>query len=133
MQQVLRRECERIELKTGKVSTAVTYRVTSVAPAAATPLELEGWWRGHWMIENRVQYVRDVTMGEDGHQMHTGQAPQALAALRNTVLTLLRRAGWTTIAAALGTTRKEVSLSPEFGYTVPSRLWRVYAAPHSEI
>ena len=101
VQQVLRRECERLELKTGKVSTAVTYGVTSVAPAAATPLEVEGWWRGHWTIENRVHSVRDVTMGEDGHQMHTGQAPHALAALRNTLLTLLRRAGWTTIAAAL--------------------------------
>jgi hypothetical protein len=33
--------------------------------------------------------------------MHTGQAPQALAALRNTLLTLLRGAGWTNIAAAL--------------------------------
>jgi len=101
VQQVLRRECERIELKTGKVSTAVTYGVTSVAPAVATPLELEDWWRGHWTIENRVHYVRDVTMGEDGHQMHTGQAPHALAALRNTLLTLLRGAGWTNIAAAL--------------------------------
>ena len=101
VQQVLRRECERIELKTGKVSTAVTYGVTSVAPGTATPLEVEGWWRGHWTIENRVHYVRDVTMGEDGHQMHTGQAPQALAALRNTLLTLLRGAGWTNIAAAL--------------------------------
>ena len=101
VQHVLRRECERIELKTGKVSTAVTYGVTSVAPGTATPLELEGWWRGHWTIENRVHYVRDVTMGEDGHQMHTGQAPQALAALRNTLLTLLRGAGWTNIAAAL--------------------------------
>ena len=72
-----------------------------MAPAAATPLDVEGWWRGHRTIENRVHYVRDVTMGEDEHQMHTGRAPQALAALRNTVLTLLRRAGWTTIAAAL--------------------------------
>ena len=101
VQQVLRRECERLELKTGKVSTAVTYGVTSVAPGTATPLDVEGWWRGHWTIENRVHYVRDVTMGEDGHQMHTGQAPQALAALRNTLLTLLRGAGWTNIAAAL--------------------------------
>ncbi len=90
VQQVLRRVCERLELKTGKVSRAVTYALTSVAPTAATPLELEGWWRGHWTIENRVHYVRDVSMGEDAHQMHTGNAPQALAALRNTLLKLLR-------------------------------------------
>jgi predicted transposase YbfD/YdcC len=101
VQQVLRRECERIELKTGKVSQAVTYALTSVAVMAATPLELEGYWRGHWTIENRVHYVRDVSMGEDAQQMHTGNAPQALAALRNTLLTLLRWAGWHNIAAAL--------------------------------
>ncbi len=101
VQQVLRRECERIELTTGKVSQAVTYALTSVTIAAATPQELEGYWRGHWTIENRVHYVRDVSMGEDAQQMHTGNAPQALAALRNTLLKLLRGAGWTNIAAAL--------------------------------
>ncbi len=101
VQQVLRRKCERIALKTGKVSQAVTYALTSVAVAAATPLELEGYWRGHWTIENRVHYVRDVSMGEDSHRMHTGNAPQALAALRNTLLKLLRGVGWTNIAAAL--------------------------------
>jgi predicted transposase YbfD/YdcC len=101
VQHVLRRDCERSELKTGKVSQAVTYALTSVAVAAATPQELEGYWRGHWTIENRVHYVRDVSMGEDAQQMHTGNAPQALAALRNTLLKLLRSAGWTNIAAAL--------------------------------
>ena len=101
VQQVLRRKCERIELKTGKVSQAVTYALTSVAVAAATPQELEGYWRGHWTIENRVHYVRDVSMGEDSHRMHTGNAPQALAALRNTLLKLLRGVGWTNISAAL--------------------------------
>jgi predicted transposase YbfD/YdcC len=101
VQQVLRRDCERIDLKRGKVSRAVTYALTSVAPGDASPLELEGWWRGHWTIENRVHYVRDVSMGEDAHQMHTGNAPQVLAALRNALLKLLRGAGWTNIAAAL--------------------------------
>ena len=40
-------------------------------------------------------------MGEHSHQMHTGNTPQAVAALRNTVLQLLRGTGWTNIAAAL--------------------------------
>ena len=101
LQQVLRRECERIGLKTGKVSRAVTYGLTRVATAAAPPRAIAGWWRGHWTIEHRVHYVRDVSMGEDAHQMHTGNAAQALAALRNTLLTLVRWAGWTNIAAAL--------------------------------
>jgi len=45
--------------------------------------------------------VRDVTLGEDQCQVHTGSAAQALAALRNGVLTALRHQGWENIAAAL--------------------------------
>ena len=101
VQQVLRRECERVVLKTGEVTQAVSYAVTSLPACAVTLDELAALWRGHWTIENRRHYVRDVTLGEDACQMHTGQAPQALAALRNAVISLLRRAGWRNIAAGL--------------------------------
>ncbi len=52
-------------------------------------------------IENRVHYVRDVTMGEDAHQIRSGNAPQMLAALRNSIIGLIRNKGWTNIADAL--------------------------------
>ena len=57
--------------------------------------------RGHWAIENRLHYVRDVSFGEDGSQIRSGAAPQVLAALRNVVIGLLRDAGWSNIAAAV--------------------------------
>lgn len=57
--------------------------------------------RGHWAIENKLHYVRDVTMGEDACRVRTGAAPQVLAAIRNSVIALARHAGWTNIAAAL--------------------------------
>ena len=101
VQQVLRRECERIILKTGEVTRAVTYGLTSLTPAEATAAQLATLWQGHWTIENRVHYVRDVTMGEDAGQVHTGQGPQALAAMRNALISLLRQQGWTNIADAL--------------------------------
>lgn len=101
VQQVLRRVCERVVLKTGEVTQAVTYALTSLAAHEATPDELAALWRGHWGIENRRHYVRDVTLGEDACQMHVGQAPQALAAVRNAVISLLRQAGWRNIAAGL--------------------------------
>jgi hypothetical protein len=99
--QVLRRECERIIRKTGEVTRAVSYGVTSLAAHDAPVAAVALLWRGHWAIENRRHYVRDVTLGEDAHQMHTGAAPQALAALRNGLISLLRGAGWTNIAAGL--------------------------------
>ncbi len=58
-------------------------------------------WRGHWGIENQLHYVRDVTMREDASQVRSGAAPEVMAALRNTVLGLLRGTGATNIATAL--------------------------------
>jgi len=57
--------------------------------------------RGHWSIENKLHWVRDVTFDEDRCQIRTGAAPQVMAALRNTVIGLLRLRGLRNIAAAL--------------------------------
>jgi predicted transposase YbfD/YdcC len=98
--QVLRRTCQRVHLATGEIEEEVTYGVCSLAPAEASAAQLEALWRGHWTIENRVHRVRDATWGEDASQVRVGHAPQALAALRNGLLSLLRALGWTQIADA---------------------------------
>lgn len=87
------------ELK-GKVSSEVRYAITSLGESveAAQLLRLV---RGHWSIENRLHYVRDMTFGEDKSQVRTGSAPEVMAALRNVVIGVLRAAGWTNIAAGL--------------------------------
>ena len=101
VQQVMQRTCERTILKTGSVTQATSYALTSLAAADASAAELAAWWRGHWAIENKVHYVRDVTLGEDAQQMYSDHAPHVLATLRNTLLNLVRAAGWTNVAAAL--------------------------------
>ena len=78
-----------------------TYGITSLAWHQADAAQLEHLWRGHWTIENRSHYVRDETMGEDRGRAHQGHTPEALATLRNSLITLLRAEGWTNIAAAL--------------------------------
>lgn len=100
-QQVLQRTCRRVNLKTGEVSEETTYGLTSLSRERVRLQHIEQLWRGHWTIENRDHYVRDVTLAEDRCQVHTGQSPQALAALRNGILTALRHQGWENIAAAL--------------------------------
>ena len=99
--QVLRRTCQRVNLTTGEIGEDVAYGVTSLPPDAASAAEVEPRWRGHWTSENRVHRVRDGTMGEDAGPLRVGRAPQALAALRNGLLSLLRSRGWTQIADAL--------------------------------
>jgi predicted transposase YbfD/YdcC len=99
--QVLRRTCQRIHLNTGEVSEEVSYGITSLGWQEAGAAAVEMLWRGHWGIENKVHYVRDVTLGEDAGQVHVGQAPHALAALRNGILNLLRSQGVSNIADGL--------------------------------
>jgi predicted transposase YbfD/YdcC len=96
----MRRTCYRRNMRTGQVEVEVTYGLTSLPRRLAGPKQLERIWRAHWTIENRLHYVRDETFGEDRCQVHTGTAPQALAALRNAVLVLFRFHGWSNIAAA---------------------------------
>ncbi len=92
----------RIKQRTGEVlSRETTYFVTSLSPEQASPEDLMQIARGHWVIENKVHYVRDVTLREDASQIRKGNSPQVMAAFRNLVLTLLRRAGVTNIATAL--------------------------------
>jgi predicted transposase YbfD/YdcC len=87
----------------GQVSTEVAYAVTSLG-SHTRPAELLAIWRGHWAIENRLHYVRDVTLGEDASSVRTGAAPQVMAALRNVTIALLRRAGHANLAAGLRAT-----------------------------
>jgi predicted transposase YbfD/YdcC len=101
VQQVVRRECERITIKTGKRTHEVTYGLVSLPPAEAGAALIEALWRGHWTIENRLHYVRDVSFGEDaGHAAH-GTTAHALAALRNGLLRLFRHADWPSVPDAL--------------------------------
>ncbi len=99
--QVARRKCERVVLKNGKRSEEVSYGITSLAPSEARAAQVEALWRGHWTIENRKHYVRDVTIGEDRNQMHTGNAPRVLATLRSGLIDLWRSLGWSNIAEAI--------------------------------
>jgi predicted transposase YbfD/YdcC len=99
--QVLRRQCVRVNGRTGEVQRQTRYAVTSLKPEQAGAAELEALWRGHWTIENRVHRVRDVAMGEDASQLRKGNAPQVLAALRNALLSLWRAQGRHNIADAL--------------------------------
>lgn len=99
--QVMRRQTERVMIKTGAVSRETRYGITSLRFVQASAKQLELLWRRHWTIENRDHYVRDVTLGEDACQIHTGHAAHALATFRNTILSLFRWKRWDNIASAI--------------------------------
>jgi predicted transposase YbfD/YdcC len=82
-------------------TTEVAYAVTSLAADQATATQLATWVRGHWRIENRLHWVRDVTFDEDRSQIRSGSGPRVMASLRNLVISILRVNSTTNIAQAL--------------------------------
>jgi len=85
----------------GQWREEVRYGVSSLPATIGIPQRLLKLKRGHWTIENGLHYVKDVTMGEDRSTVHADNGPKIMAALRNTAISLLRRAGVSTIAARL--------------------------------
>ena len=84
-----------------KWRTETVYAVTDLTADQARPDQLATWLRGHWSIEVRLHWVRDVTFAEDLSQIRTGNGPQVMATLRNLAINLHRLAGATNIAKAL--------------------------------
>jgi Transposase DDE domain len=87
--------------------TVTVYAITSLALGTASPTQLAGWLRGHWRIENRLHWVRDVTFSEDASHARTGSLPRAMASLRNLAIGALRLAGHSNLAAALRHTGRD--------------------------
>jgi predicted transposase YbfD/YdcC len=101
--QVFRLHRQTRSKKSGKLRTETVFGITSLSQDKATPDQLLKLCRGHWGIENRSHWVRDVTFDEDRSTVRCRSLPQVMAALRNTVIGLMRLAGKQNLAAACRT------------------------------
>ncbi len=78
----------RIERTSKEQQTKTTTWISSLSPQQASPERLAALMRGHWLIENRLHRVRDVSQSEDLlHGRHIGLA---LATIWTLVLNLAR-------------------------------------------
>jgi predicted transposase YbfD/YdcC len=77
-------------LKTGQPRQQTVYGITSLSSQRAVAKQLLSLVRGHWTIENKAHWIRDVAFGEDASQVRNGNLPHVMAALRNCVITLFR-------------------------------------------
>jgi predicted transposase YbfD/YdcC len=91
-------QLRRTVTRNGKKTVEVVYLITS--DRRASPETLAAWIRGHWHIENKLHWVRDVTYQEDKSLVRTGNAPRVMASLRSLAISILRLDGHTNIAAA---------------------------------
>ncbi len=85
----------------GKHRCETVYGVTSLSPDRADAADLLRLVRGHWSIENRLHWVRDVTFDEDRCRIRKGYGAQVMASIRNVAISLLRLAGARYIPPAL--------------------------------
>ncbi len=93
-------QLRRVVTRKATKTTEVVYLITSAGLPAATPARIAAWIRGHWGVENRLHWVRDVTFDEDRHQVRTGSGPQVMATLRNLGIGIHRMRGEANIARA---------------------------------
>ena len=94
-------QIESVVEQDGKISHETRYFITSVPRQLGGASRLLIWARGHWSIENRSHYVRDVTLGEDASRIRKGSGPEIMAALRNAAVGFLRLTGATNIAETI--------------------------------
>ncbi len=90
-------QMRRTVTKKGRKTVEVVYLITN--DRDTDPAALAAWVRGHWEIENRLHWVRDVTYQEDKSLVRTGNAPRVMASLRSLAISLLRLKGHANIAA----------------------------------
>jgi DDE_Tnp_1-associated/Transposase DDE domain len=84
-----------------RTGTETVYLIITMPARQAPPQHVGVYIRNHWGIENRVHWVRDLTLREDSSQIRTGSRPRVLATLRNLNLGLIRQAGLSEIAATV--------------------------------
>ena len=110
-EQTMRLTRDRRDHKTGETSREHVFVITSLPEEDATPAQLADYIRGHWGIENRLHWVRDVTYREDHSQVRTGNAAHAMASIRNLAISIHRLTGATNIAAALRHTMRNPTIA----------------------
>jgi hypothetical protein len=100
VEQGLRLERQVYYQATGETTYEVEYAVLSVSPDQLDLHTVLGRWRGHWSIENKLHWVRDVVLGEDASRVRRDHAPHALACLRNAMISLVKSLGYASVTQA---------------------------------
>ena len=73
--QVYEYHIHRRNTQTGKITHQTQYGITSLTPEKASAEDLLKIRRGHWTIENKLHWIRDVIFDEDASQARTGNIP----------------------------------------------------------
>lgn len=95
-----------LAMSTPKIET--TYYISSRSNDSASALA--AMIRGHWGIENRLHWVKDVQQNEDNNRIRCGNAPENISLLKTWVLSLFRINGYDSIKNATITFANKIPL-----------------------
>ncbi len=89
---------ERTGTRAGQPYEQIAYYISSLNLHAA---QFAQGIRGHWGIENRLHWVKDVVLQEDSSRMRQGNAPANLSIIRSLAIAILRYNGYSSITTAV--------------------------------
>lgn len=95
--------------KTGKIEEATRHFISSLSPGEAGPQRLHEIIRRHWSSESK-HWQRDACWGEDRCRLRNPNAACALALIRTSLQTLVRRMGRTSLPAVFEDVAHDLSL-----------------------
>lgn len=89
---------ERLGTRAGKSYEETAYYISSINLNA---FDFARGIRGHWGVENRLHWVKDVIFGEDKAQMVDGYAAANFSILRSFVINIFRTNGFDSLTKAI--------------------------------
>ncbi|BAY25323.1 transposase [Calothrix sp. NIES-2100] len=89
---------ERFGTRAGKPYHQIAYYISTQSLNAA---QFAQGIRGHWEIENRLHWVKDVVFEEDSSLVRLGNAPANLSIIRNLAIAIFRYNGYSSITTAV--------------------------------
>lgn len=89
---------ERLGTRASKPYHQIAYYISSLSLNAA---QFAQGIRGHWGIENRLHWVKDVVLQEDSSRIRLGNAPANLSIIRSLAIAILRNNGYSSITTAV--------------------------------
>jgi len=89
---------ERFGIRAGKLYEETAYYISSITLDAS---DFAQGIRGHWGVENRLHWVKDVVFNEDQAQMVDGYAGANFSILRSFVINLFRHNGFDSLTTAI--------------------------------
>jgi predicted transposase YbfD/YdcC len=100
-------ERQRIEKKTGKVSTEMVYGLTDHTPESADAARLLAFNRDHWGVEAH-HYILDWNWDEDRCTLRTGHGPENITRLRRFATGLIKSKSRDSVAATIAKLARNV-------------------------